>query len=120
MKEPCESWTAWSIDIFIKKPLVWSFSKVKSYVGNNEINRETKYIHLQIVKEFGNVLLSILERKREHILVSFSELAKSCKSEIDKNISDNNIMLISEIFEKYLIIIGNVLMFPLFDASVVI
>ena len=27
-------------------------------------------------------------------------------------------MLIPEIFEKYLIIIGNVLMFPLFDASV--
>ncbi|KAK9308660.1 hypothetical protein QLX08_001494 [Tetragonisca angustula] len=93
LKEPCESWTAWSIDIFIKKPLTWSFSKVKSYVGNNE-NKETKYIHLEIVKEFGDILLSFLEKKREHILVPFSELAKSCKSEIDKNISDNTIMLI--------------------------
>lgn len=94
MKEPCESWTAWSIDTFVKKPLVWSFSKVRSYVVNNEINKETRYIHLQIIKEFGDVILSILERKKESILIPFSELVKSCKSCIDKNILDNTIMLI--------------------------
>ena len=82
LKEPCESWTAWSIDTFVKKPLVWSFSKVRSYVVNNEINKETRYI------------LSILERKKESILIPFSELVKSCKSCIDKNILDNTIMLI--------------------------
>ncbi|XP_033318661.1 charged multivesicular body protein 7 isoform X1 [Bombus bifarius] len=94
LKEPCESWTAWSIDTFVKKPLVWSFSKVRSYVVNNEINKETRYIHLKIIKEFGDVILSILERKKESILIPFSELVKSCKSDIDKNISDNTIMLI--------------------------
>ncbi|OAD53989.1 Charged multivesicular body protein 7 [Eufriesea mexicana] len=94
LKEPCETWAAWSIDIFVKKPLTWSFSKVKNYVINNEINKDTKYIHLQIVKELGDTLVSILERKKESILVPFSELVKCCKFEIDENISDNTVMLI--------------------------
>lgn len=94
MKEPCESWTAWSIDILVKKPLTWSFSKVKSYVVNNEINKETRYINLQIIKEFGDILFSILEKRKDNILISFSELIKCYRSEIDQNISDNTVMLI--------------------------
>ncbi|XP_006620007.1 charged multivesicular body protein 7 [Apis dorsata] len=94
LKEPCESWTAWSIDILVKKPLTWSFSKVKSYVVNNEINKETRYINLQIIKEFGDNLFSILEKRKDNILISFSELIKCYRSEIDQNISDNTVMLI--------------------------
>ncbi|CAK9810549.1 Charged multivesicular body protein 7 [Anthophora quadrimaculata] len=94
LKEPCESWTAWSIDIFVKRPLTWSYSKVKSYVVNNEINKDTRYIHLQIVREFGNTVFSILEEKKENILVPFSELVKHCKSQIDTNMSDNTVMLV--------------------------
>ncbi|CAK9805377.1 Charged multivesicular body protein 7 [Anthophora plagiata] len=94
LKEPCESWTAWSIDIFVKRPLTWSYSKVKSYVVNNEINKDTRYIHLQIVREFGNTIFSILEEKKENILVPFSELVKNCKSQIDTNMSDNTVMLV--------------------------
>lgn len=94
LKEPCESWTAWSIDILVKKPLTWSFLKVKSYVVNNEINKETRYINLQIIKEFGDILFSILEKRKDNILISFSELTKCYRSEIDQNISDNTVMLI--------------------------
>lgn len=85
---------AWSIDIFVKRPLVWSFSKVKSYVVNNEINKDTRYIHLQIIKELGETVFSILENKKENILVPFSDIVKSCKYEINKNITDNTIMLV--------------------------
>lgn len=94
LKEPCDSWMAWSIDIFVKRPLVWSFSKVKSYVVNNEINKDTRYIHLQIIKELGETVFSILENKKENILVPFSDIVKSCKYEINKNITDNTIMLV--------------------------
>nr|XP_031849073.1 charged multivesicular body protein 7 [Nomia melanderi] len=94
LKEPCDSWTAWSIDIFVKRPLVWSFSKVKSYVVNNEIDKDTRYIHLKIVKNLGETVFSLLETKREHILVPFTEIVKSCKSEINQNISDNTVMLV--------------------------
>ncbi|XP_076646901.1 charged multivesicular body protein 7 [Halictus rubicundus] len=94
LKEPCESWTAWSIDIFVKRPLVWSFSKVKSYVMSNEINKETVYIHQQVLKNLGETVLSVLENKKENVLVSFSEIVKDCKSEINENISDNTVMLV--------------------------
>lgn len=94
LKEPCDSWTSWSIDIFIKKPLVWSFSKVKSYVVSNEVNKETRYVHLQIVRELGKTILSILEEEQENILMPFSEIVKNCKSKINKNISDNIVMLV--------------------------
>ncbi|XP_076249031.1 charged multivesicular body protein 7 [Calliopsis andreniformis] len=94
LKEPCNSWTSWSIDIFVKRPLVWSFSKVVSYVVNNEINKEARYIHLQIVKELGQTIFCILENKKENILIPFSEVVKTCKSQIDKNITDNTVMLV--------------------------
>ncbi|XP_033320832.2 charged multivesicular body protein 7 [Megalopta genalis] len=94
LKEPCVSWTAWSIDIFVKRPLAWSFSKVKSYVVSNEINKETIYIHLQVLKNLGELVFSILKNKKENVLVAFSEIVKDCKSEINKDISDNTVMLV--------------------------
>ncbi|XP_076748835.1 charged multivesicular body protein 7 [Xylocopa sonorina] len=94
LKEPCESWTAWSVDIFMKRPLIWSLTKVKSYIVDNEINRETKYVHLQVVREFADILFSLLEEKKENILISFSDLVRSYRSTMDKNISDNTIMLL--------------------------
>lgn len=94
LKEPCDSWAAWSIDLFVKRPLSWSFVKVKSYIVNNEVNKEARYIHLQIIKELGNDVLVILEEKKENVLMPFSEILKDCKCKIDENISDNTLMLI--------------------------
>ncbi|XP_078049684.1 charged multivesicular body protein 7 [Augochlora pura] len=94
LKEPCDTWTAWSIDIFIKRPLAWSFSKVKSYVISNEINKDTIYIHLQVLKNLGKQVFSVLENKKENVLVAFSEIVKDCKSELNEDISDNTVMLV--------------------------
>ncbi|XP_054004467.1 charged multivesicular body protein 7 [Hylaeus anthracinus] len=94
LKEPCDSWTSWSIDIFVKRPFVWSFSKVKSYVVSNEINKETRYIHLQIISELAESIFFILKDEKENLLVPFSEVLKSCKSKMNKNISDNTVMLV--------------------------
>ncbi|XP_053979995.1 charged multivesicular body protein 7 [Hylaeus volcanicus] len=94
LKEPCDSWTSWSIDIFVKRPFVWSFSKVKSYVVSNEINKETRYIHLQIISELAETIFFILKDEKENLLVPFSEVLKSCKSKMNKNISDNTVMLV--------------------------
>ncbi|XP_034175256.2 charged multivesicular body protein 7 [Osmia lignaria lignaria] len=94
LKEPCDSWAAWSVDLFVKRPLSWSFLKVKSYIVNNEVNKESRYIHLQVIKELGNTLFTILEERKENILVPFSEILNDCKCKISKNISDNTVMLI--------------------------
>lgn len=93
LKEPCESWTAWSIDLFVKKPISWSFSKFKSYIVTNELNKDAGYVHLQVVKEIGNALLPILAEKKESILIPFSDIVKSCKSKIGDNMPENTVML---------------------------
>lgn len=93
-KEPCETWTAWSIDIFVKKPISWSFSKVKNYVVGQETNStEVKYVHLRIVRELGDVILSIAEVKKDNVLFPISEIVEYCKSKTEKQISENAVRL---------------------------
>lgn len=96
-QEPCETWTAWSIDIFIKKPISWSFSKVKNYiVGQNVNNLEVRYIHLRIVQELGDIILSIVDIKKDNVLFLISEIVEYCKSKTKKQISDNTVRLVLE------------------------
>ncbi|KAH0949392.1 hypothetical protein HN011_007045 [Eciton burchellii] len=96
-KEPCETWTAWSIDIFIKKPINWSFSKVKSYViGPNTNNTEMKYIYLRIVQELGDIILSIAEVKNDTVLYPISEIIEYCNTKTRKQISENTVRLVLE------------------------
>jgi len=96
-KEPCETWTAWSIDIFIKKPINWSFSKVKSYVtGPNTNNTEIKYIYLRIVQELGDIILSIAEVKKDTVLYPISEIIEYCNTKTKKQISENTVRLVLE------------------------
>lgn len=96
-QEPCETWTAWSIDVFIKKPISWSFSKVKNYiVGQNVNNLEVRYIHLRIVQELGDIILSIVDIKKDNVLFLISEIVEYCKSKTKKQISDNTVRLVLE------------------------
>lgn len=93
LREPCDTWTSWSIDVFLKRPLTWSLSKVKSYVVTTDIDGETTYVHVQIVKELGDVILCVLEDKRESILVPFPEIVKYCRQNKNVNVTENNVML---------------------------
>ncbi|EZA52824.1 hypothetical protein DMN91_002056 [Ooceraea biroi] len=94
-KEPCETWTAWSIDVFVKKPISWSFSKVKSYVvGPNTSNTEIRYIYLRIVQELGDVILSIAETKKDTALYSLPEITEYCNGKTKKQISENTVRLV--------------------------
>ncbi|KAL6446363.1 hypothetical protein ACFW04_001149 [Cataglyphis niger] len=96
-QKPCETWTAWSIDIFIKKPISWSFSKVKNYlVGQNINDTEVRYIHLRIVQELGDIILSIADIKKDNILFSISEIIEYCENKTKKHISENTVRLVLE------------------------
>lgn len=96
-KEPCETWTAWSIDTFVKKPISWSFSKVKNYVvGPNINNTETRYIYLRIVRELGDIVLSIAEAKKDTVLYPLSEIIVYCNRKTEKQISENTVRLVLE------------------------
>lgn len=94
-KEPCETWTAWSIDVLVKKPISWSFSKVKNYVVSQNTNKtEVRYIHLRMVQELGDIILSIAEIKKDHVLFPISEILEYCKSKTEKQISESTVRLV--------------------------
>lgn len=96
-KEPCETWTAWSIDLFVKKPISWSFFKVKNYVvGQNANKTEVRYIHLRMVQELGDIILSIAEIKKNNVLFPISEILEYCKSKTKKQISESTVRLVLE------------------------
>lgn len=96
-KEPCETWTAWSIDIFVKKPITWSFTKVKNYVVGQKTNgTEVRYIHMRIVHELGDIILSIAEVRKDNVLFPISEIVKYCKSKTKKQISERAVRLTLE------------------------
>ncbi|XP_018364600.1 PREDICTED: charged multivesicular body protein 7 isoform X1 [Trachymyrmex cornetzi] len=96
-KEPCKTWTAWSIDIFVKKPISWSFSKVKNYVVGEKTNSiEVKYIHLGIVRELSDIILSITEIRKDNMLFPISEIIEYCKNNTKKQISENAVKLTLE------------------------
>ncbi|XP_011871261.1 PREDICTED: charged multivesicular body protein 7 [Vollenhovia emeryi] len=96
-KEPCETWTAWSIDVFVKRPISWSFSMVKSYVvGQKTNNTEVRYIHLRIVRELGDVILSIAQVRKDKVLFPISEIVEYCRNQTKKQISEGAVRLTLE------------------------
>lgn len=97
LKEPCETWTAWSIDIFVKKPISWSFNKVKNYVVSQKTNgAEVRYVHLRIVQELGDIILSIADVRKDNVLYSISEIVEYCKTKTKKQISEEAVRLTLE------------------------
>ncbi|XP_014488648.1 PREDICTED: charged multivesicular body protein 7 [Dinoponera quadriceps] len=97
LKEPCETWTAWSVDTFLRKPISWSFYKMKTHVlGQNTINTEVKYIHIPVMQELGDIILSIAEIKKNNVLYSVSEITEYCKIKTKKQISEDSVKLVLE------------------------
>ncbi|XP_058797791.1 charged multivesicular body protein 7 [Phymastichus coffea] len=94
LKESSSTWTGWTIDIFVKKPVSWSFSKLKSYISEPIFDTNARYIHIATVKELAQLILSTIDSKKENTLLSLSELTKSCIEKSGNNrITESNIKL---------------------------
>lgn len=93
VQNPCDTWTSWSINMFVKRPLTWSFSKIKSYVITTDINEETRYIHLPVLKDLANNVLHILHENGDNILVPFTKILEHYRHKISKTIAEDTIML---------------------------
>ncbi|XP_043469132.1 charged multivesicular body protein 7 [Leptopilina heterotoma] len=95
VKEPSSTWTGWAVDVFVKKPLVWSFSKAKNYVSEEVINVHTKYIHLPTVKDLAEIILSTIDHadnNQENNLIPLSEIVENCMRKTEnKLITEKNI-----------------------------
>jgi hypothetical protein len=52
---PQQTWVAWIIDLVIKKPVSWTFNKVKDSVLNNTrvVSEDVPYVHIGACKVGG-------------------------------------------------------------------
>ena len=92
LKESSGTWTAWAIDTMVKRPVVWSFSKLKNYIVKDVIDIDTKYIHLKTVRELGNLILSTINE--DNILTPLSQVTKNCiEKSGNSNITEENVKL---------------------------
>ncbi|KAL0116516.1 hypothetical protein PUN28_009882 [Cardiocondyla obscurior] len=100
LKEPCETWLAWSVDVLLKKfssPISWMFFNMKNYIVGQKTNDiEVRYVHLQIVQELGDIILSITEVKKDNVLFSISEIEDYCRDKTEKQISNSTVRLTLE------------------------
>jgi len=65
-------------------------------VGQKTNNIEVKYIHLRIVRELSDIILSITESRKDNMLFPISEIVEYCKSNTKKQISENAVKLTLE------------------------
>ncbi|XP_051160153.1 charged multivesicular body protein 7 [Leptopilina boulardi] len=97
IKEPSSTWTGWAVDVLVKKPLIWSFSKAKTYVSEDVISIHAKYIHLPTIKDLGEIILSTIDNadnNQENNLYPISEIVERCIQQTNnKLISEKNIRL---------------------------
>ncbi|XP_008546100.1 charged multivesicular body protein 7 [Microplitis demolitor] len=88
------SWTSWLVDTVVKKPVVWSFSKLKNYfVTSVPLNSNVRYIHLKTVKELADTILGLSANENPTIL-SVQQITEKCKVICDnKSLSEENVKL---------------------------
>ncbi|XP_021935983.1 charged multivesicular body protein 7 isoform X3 [Zootermopsis nevadensis] len=77
---PQQTWTAWTIDLLIKKPVSWTFNKVSNFVFNSMkmVSEDILYVHIGACKDLGNKLLASVNCNR---LIELNELAVLCGQE---------------------------------------
>ncbi|XP_074114654.1 charged multivesicular body protein 7 [Cotesia typhae] len=89
-----KTWGSWLVDTVVKKPVVWSFSKLKNYfVTNVHVNSETRYVHLKMVKELADTILSLSSDKKPMIL-TVQQITEKCRITCNNNnLSEENVKL---------------------------
>lgn len=73
MEAPQKTWSGWAVDLTIKRPLKWSFNKVKStFVA--PVNANTKLVHLPTIKSLSNALIKAIPENKSSQLLSIQEV----------------------------------------------
>lgn len=94
LKGTSDSWIEWILNLFVKKPLTWSYYKMKDYVIGQNMDINTRYVHLKTVKEIAELILSTIVNENENILISTSEILEKCKKEESlSDVSENTLNL---------------------------
>jgi len=86
-----QTWAGWLMNSLVKKPMIWSFSKLKDALLQPQV-KEEEYIYLSYLKERGTLLFKLL--KRESVLVMSKERVGEILTENDMEIPLETVSLI--------------------------
>lgn len=82
LQRPAQTWHKWATDIFIKKPLLWSYCKIKDTLVS-PITDHT-YVHLTAVRTEAENLLASLPEDLKNKVVSLQDLFDILKVDVSK------------------------------------
>lgn len=86
-----DSWSGWATDILIKRPISWSFNKIKNAVFTVPTVDKT-FVHLDVVKSKCEELMNSIPDEYKNKLISLKELLILLKQD-SKQISNVKLLL---------------------------
>ncbi|GJQ77044.1 hypothetical protein Trydic_g23617 [Trypoxylus dichotomus] len=69
-----ESWSEWIVESFVRKPVVWSFSKIRNSVVATDMN--TSYAHIDAIEVGAESLLSKIPANMKNKVIDLNSLAE--------------------------------------------
>nr|XP_022909530.1 charged multivesicular body protein 7 [Onthophagus taurus] len=84
LTKPSETWGSWAADTFIKKPVVWSFKKLKDSVMTPDTN--VRYIHVLAIEKNATELCNNLPEDFDMKVIDLKEVVKVLEIKNDENL----------------------------------
>jgi len=72
LQKPAQTWSGWATNILIKKPIVWSYSKIKDSLVAPNTNQT--FVHLLAVQTDADALLASIPEDLKNKVISLQEL----------------------------------------------
>nr|CAI5834033.1 unnamed protein product [Callosobruchus analis] len=72
LRKNSSTWSGWATDILIKRPLSWSYNKLKESIS--PCNVEENYVHLELVKSQSTELLQRIPEKLKNRVINLRQL----------------------------------------------
>lgn len=72
-QKPSETWTAWATDTLIKRPIIWSFKKLKESLISTE--KDQVYVHLPSIHKHSINLFNLVTQNQSCKIIDFYELS---------------------------------------------
>lgn len=73
LRKSNSTWSGWAMDILVKRPMLWSFNKVKDQIFTR-VNTDQTFIHLETIQSKSNNILVVIPEKVKNKLISFKDL----------------------------------------------
>ncbi|KAI4458108.1 charged multivesicular body protein [Holotrichia oblita] len=77
LQTPSESWSGWITDSFVKKPILWSFTKIKNSIIASDTN--ISYVHINAVESDSLKLLDKIPLNMKNKVIELKTLAETLK-----------------------------------------